>query len=425
MENYTQTPAGIPPAGVSPNFIDPPSLSVAYQGVIYSFVPLMFMFLVCRLYVRVRMLRNFGLDDAFCILGAGSIIAYCGVLIPLLDHPLGRHLWDVPMSEITDRYLKARVPYIYSSPQPLSGCFKVKADKQATQYSTVILVAFFLSALFVKLGLLFFYFRLFQIYRLAYWLIWAGVGAVSAFYLISTVLLLDRCVPRQGQTWLETTYTGSCTPVQNGLSKGSGIFGLISDLYILAVPLWFVSQLRLPTKRKLGVSAVFLTGILACACSAAGLAARFQWEQSDGTWSMLYIFGILELNTGSICACMPILVPLLKRAKETLRSLRETVKDYFYTLRSSHRINEASRTTNRGKTDELGKLPDIPQSALTRLRSFIRRANWSRAHETELERQGDGSVLLTQDSAFQNYHHQLKAMYSHDVEKHASSDTRN
>ncbi|EFY85247.1 hypothetical protein MAC_08707 [Metarhizium acridum CQMa 102] len=361
MENYTQTPAGIPPAGVSPNFIDPPSLSVAYQGVIYSFVPLMFMFLVCRLYVRVRMLRNFGLDDGACKISQdigqqgtfGSIIAYCGVLIPLLDHPLGRHLWDVPMSEITDRYLKARVPYIYSSPQPLSGCFKVKADKQATQYSTVILVAFFLSALFVKLGLLFFYFRLFQIYRLAYWLIWAGVGAVSAFYLISTVLLLDRCVPRQGQTWLETTYTGSCTPVQNGLSKGSGIFGLISDLYILAVPLWFVSQLRLPTKRKLGVSAVFLTGIF------------------------------------------------------------------------SHRNNDASRTTNRGKTDELGKLPDIPQSALTRLRSFIRRANWSRAHETELERQGDGSVLLTQDSAFQNYHHQLKAMYSHDVEKHASSDTRN
>ncbi|KAG8412486.1 hypothetical protein J3459_015950 [Metarhizium acridum] len=75
MENYTQTPAGIPPAGVSPNFIDPPSLSVAYQGVIYSFVPLMFMFLVCRLYVRVRMLRNFGLDD-------GQYYCYCGVLIP-------------------------------------------------------------------------------------------------------------------------------------------------------------------------------------------------------------------------------------------------------------------------------------------------------------------------------------------------------
>jgi RsiW-degrading membrane proteinase PrsW (M82 family) len=59
----TTTPAGYPPAGVIPNFVDPPSLSPVYRGVIYSFVPLMFVFLFGRLYVRTRTLRDFWFDD--------------------------------------------------------------------------------------------------------------------------------------------------------------------------------------------------------------------------------------------------------------------------------------------------------------------------------------------------------------------------
>lgn len=50
--------------------------------------------------------------------------------------------------------------------------------------------------------------------------------------------------------------------MQNGLSKGSGIFGLISDLYILAIPVWLISRLTFPTKRKIGVIAVFMTGLM-------------------------------------------------------------------------------------------------------------------------------------------------------------------
>lgn len=66
----TQTPAGIPPPDVIPNFIDPPSMSDAYRGVIYSFVPLMFIFLLSRLWIRIRILHVLWLDDAFCILGS-------------------------------------------------------------------------------------------------------------------------------------------------------------------------------------------------------------------------------------------------------------------------------------------------------------------------------------------------------------------
>lgn len=161
----------------------------------------------------------------------------------------------------------------------------------------------------MKLTLLLLYRRLFKIHRLASIMIWGGVAVSSVFYLVSVILILDHCVPEGGQTWLSMAYTGSCTPVQNGLSEASGIFGLVSDLYILAIPVWLISRLNSPTKRKVGVMAVFLTGLMsvhfpiprtllsadslssACGFSAAGLAARFQWRQADGTYSMLYVFG--------------------------------------------------------------------------------------------------------------------------------------
>ncbi|KAI5917142.1 hypothetical protein F4810DRAFT_697708 [Camillea tinctor] len=391
--DYTQIPAGIPPSGVIPNLVDPPSLSPAYRGIIYSFVPLMFVFLVCRLYVRTRMLPDLGFDDVFCILGAGSIIAYCGVLLPLLDEPLGRHLWDVPISDVNDRYLK---------------------------YSTVILVLFFLGALFVKLALLLLYLRLFKIHPLAYKLIWSGVAALSAFYLISMILILNQCVPRAGQTWLTTTFTGNCTPMQNGLSKGSGIFGLISDLYILAIPVWLISRLTFSRKRKVGVIAVFMTGLIACGFSAAGLAARFQWEQKDGTYSMLYIFGILELNIGNICACMPIIVPVLRRIAQSISSVWETVNHYYYVFTHNQHNTDRDTTKGTGSTEQAqASLPDIPRGAFSGLRTFISRYQRSNAAATELQTCGSANVLVTQDSACPDYHSQLKNIYPHDPERNA------
>lgn len=48
---------------------------------------------------------------------------------------------------------------------------------------------------------------------------------------------------------------------QERTSIVNGVFGLILDLYILAIPLCLLSHLRLPPKRKLGVMGVFLTGL--------------------------------------------------------------------------------------------------------------------------------------------------------------------
>lgn len=121
---------------------------------------------------------------------------------------------------------------------------------------------FNIGSMAFKLTLLFLYLRLFKPMRWAIWLIWAGIATVAVVYIVISILLLDKCTPKRNETWQYTTYFGSCTPTQEDISFTTGIFGVISDIYTLCIPLWLVSHLRLAPKRKIGVLAVFGTGLL-------------------------------------------------------------------------------------------------------------------------------------------------------------------
>lgn len=41
-----------------------------------------------------------------------------------------------------------------------------------------------------------------------------------------------------------------------------GIFGLVTDFYLLFIPVPAVLSLQLPTRKKIGVIAIFMTGFL-------------------------------------------------------------------------------------------------------------------------------------------------------------------
>lgn len=56
-------PALAPPPGVTPNFFNPPSRADLAKGSIYTFLPLMVVFVFLRTYARTKASRSFGLDD--------------------------------------------------------------------------------------------------------------------------------------------------------------------------------------------------------------------------------------------------------------------------------------------------------------------------------------------------------------------------
>ncbi|KAK2615796.1 hypothetical protein N8I77_002523 [Diaporthe amygdali] len=383
-QDLSQIPAAQPSDGLTSNFVNPPSLAIVYRVLIYIFMPTMSVLVVIRLGTRLQQMRKLAADD----------------YKSEADYPLGRHLWDVPLSWITDRYL---------------------------ELTTVGLILHSLGSMFFKLTLLVLYLRLFSPIRWAYWLIWAGIASITVVYTALSIFILSNCVPRKSQTWHYTTYYGSCTMAQSQNSLVNGVFGLISDLYILAIPLWLVSHLSLPLNRKLGAMSVFLTGLLACGSSAGGLAARYTLDMADGTWSVVYVFGILELNIGLICACMPVVALPFKAIASSLatswNSIKEPLTRIF--IRSSNKGGDRFNMTNDPSSKEGGhQLPQMVKGdgAITGLRSFIRRAYRSSTITTNTQKIApmigtDAATFVTFNSSdsMDEYHSQLRIIHSVDT----------
>ncbi|KAI0003479.1 hypothetical protein F4779DRAFT_97597 [Xylariaceae sp. FL0662B] len=294
-----QVPAGLPPSGLQSNLVDPPTQAPVLRTGIYVLLPLMISFFLIRIYTRTRLTHTLGIDDYLCVMALAGTLAHSGVLLAILNlkplSPLGRHTWDIPVAAYSNSY---------------------------TGLVILALTTYPLVAVLVKLTILALYHRLFRPSVWAKRLIWLGIAVTTVFYAITIIVLLSLCVPRSPDTWLLKVSSGACPAVQVRISLAHGIFGLISDLYILAIPIWQVSGLSIAPKRKVGILIVFLTGLLAIASSAGGLATREQVTLEDPNFlTTPYLFGVGELSIGLICSCMPVItVPLKSLVERTMSS---------------------------------------------------------------------------------------------------------
>ena len=112
-----------------------------------------------------------------------------------------------------------------------------------------------------KLSLLLLYLRIFSPNRYVRYAIYIGMIANVIFYGTITVVFGVLCIPRPGFGWLQTVQTARCRRSID-MDYPTGIFGVISDFYILIVPIPIVVKLNLSVKKKIGIVAIFMTGIL-------------------------------------------------------------------------------------------------------------------------------------------------------------------
>jgi hypothetical protein len=112
-----------------------------------------------------------------------------------------------------------------------------------------------------KAALLFQYQRFFApiktgaIYIIIQILIWVNL----AFYFTQFFAILFECTPI-AKIWQPST-NGTCVNLFLMLLC-SVIFNLVSDVVIFILPIWAIWRLRLDLNRKLGISAIFLTGLV-------------------------------------------------------------------------------------------------------------------------------------------------------------------
>ncbi|KAJ0116400.1 hypothetical protein J7T55_007380 [Diaporthe amygdali] len=356
--DLSQIPSGQPPEGVMPNFVDPESIGYIPRIGIYILLPLMLIFLALRIGTRVK-LNHVGADD-------------------ILGNLLGRHQWDVPLSEVTNHFVRTL---------------------------TISLIFSNFATMLIKVSLLLFYLRIFNPVLWARVAIWAGLVASVVFYAISNIVMLSVCVPPSGKTWLETAASPNCTSVEYKVTLAGGWFGTIADFFIIAIPVRLISTLVVNKQRKVGILAIFLTGLLACAASVAGLAQRYKLSYTDITYNdtLIFIYNIIEVIIAIICSCMPILAAPLRAMVTKMTS------SWSYLKRTTKTLVAPKEATG----EHSDKLPSIPDAKISGLRTFIRRFNRSTSQQSTVRM--DISNFSKLGSVDDEYHRQLKAYHANEA----------
>ena len=110
--------------------------------------------------------------------------------------------------------------------------------------------------IFAKLSILLLYFRLFSAKRTFRILIHIGIITTLLNHVVGTILAITLCLPSDPLEY------SRCSHKLNPLDVVISIINIISDFYILFLPLLVISQLQMRRNKKIGVGAVFCTGFL-------------------------------------------------------------------------------------------------------------------------------------------------------------------
>lgn len=116
----------------------------------------------------------------------------------------------------------------------------------------------------IKVAFLVFYLRLFSPVTHVRYMIWAGMAVVITFCVVFVVLDIVACAPWPSEhgDWLAPSLLDRCDRIAVDLITAAAYFSVITDFYILFIPLHQIPKLGLSRKRKIGVSLIFLTGFL-------------------------------------------------------------------------------------------------------------------------------------------------------------------
>lgn len=198
-----------------------------------------------------------------------------------------------------------------------------------------------------KLSVLFLYRRLFPSRQLKIISIMIAV-LVLGYSLALVIVALVQCIPLS-KTWNPIEH-GICIDTKPAYTT-TAVMNVLTDIFILSLPVKIVWRLQMKTTRKVQVIGLFLLGGVVCIFGiirsvAVGVASNY-----DQTWSGVQgsIWSEVEMATATISACLPTLRPLFM--KRTADSHTEYIhKDFAVTVTSGRRPTGGVELSERAAT---------------------------------------------------------------------------
>ncbi|KAG0158663.1 hypothetical protein PDIDSM_6182 [Penicillium digitatum] len=244
-------------------------------GICVAFAALTFIVLALRLFARIFVLRQMGIDD-YLIIGACVFSwSFIAVTIVAVKDGLGEHIQDVDQTRMVD----------YALTVWLSSMF-------------------YLATLgFIKTSVLWFYTRLGDrhLTRLSYLMMGVIMAQAGSFVLVAAF----QCQPIS-KAW-NTTKPGKCVQI-NLFYLCNAALNIFTDLLTYTLPINVVFRLQMPRKQKLILALILCLGLFTCVSSIIRITfIPTMLSSKDSTYAIsgAMYWSVIETNIGILAASIP------------------------------------------------------------------------------------------------------------------------
>ncbi|KAG7423554.1 Satratoxin biosynthesis SC1 cluster protein 4 [Fusarium oxysporum f. sp. raphani] len=143
---------------------------------------------------------------------------------------------------------------------------------------------------------------------------WISAAAFASVNIIPVLVAIFQCHPVE-MAWDITISDGSCI---DRMAYFIAILALnvTTDLFMLVLPIPMLWKVKMPKRQKLGLIGIFMTGSFVCVVGFLRIKSLVSlMGLNDLTWHLVdgYVWVVIEMNTGIICACLPFMKPFLKQ----------------------------------------------------------------------------------------------------------------
>lgn len=240
-----------------------------------------------RIYSKLFVVKKIAKDDYATLIAFAAVVVYASLTISYEKTGYGSHEWDLTFASFSNQQQLIVV---------VNNCL----------YGPVIFA--------VKASGFLLFYCVFGSLRWMRLSVFTGLAVTGVWYLSNIVVFAVLCSPRSGQSYVEAASSPRCHRNETYGLVNSG-FNIVSNFYLLILPIPAVMGLQMPTKRKFGVLAVFGTGLAACITSCVAFWTQIRLNIShDGTWmaTPAFISAIVDLNVSLWAGSMPALTGLIR-----------------------------------------------------------------------------------------------------------------
>lgn len=180
-----------------------------------------------------------------------------------------------------------------------------------------------------KCSILLLYCRIFGNVRWFKWVCWFLTASVAMYAIASVVATIFQCspIPRAFNRQIE----GTCINNAQFWYANAG-FSVATDLLILLMPMPLVYQLQIPRIQKIALVIVFALGGFVVITSCLRMTTiNITATSPDTTFDIAStMWTIIEMNVAIVCACLPMIRPLIVKIFPKLMPKSSSRNKYGY-----------------------------------------------------------------------------------------------